>query len=66
MNPILVIVAVLVVLLACGWVYDLRQRRIDAARRNVGLDARTARGAAESHGSVGGSDVQGRYGGPGL
>ena len=66
MNPILVIVAVLVVLLACGGVYDLRQRRIDAARRNVGLDARTARGAAESHGSVGGSDVQGRYGGPGL
>jgi hypothetical protein len=66
MNPILVIVAVLVVLLACGGVYDLRQRRIDAGRRNVGLDARTARGAADSHGSVGGSDVQGRYGGPGL
>jgi hypothetical protein len=66
MNPLLVIVAVLVVLLACGGLYDLRQRRLDTARRNVGLDARTARGAADSHGSVGGSDVQGRYGGPGL
>ena len=66
MNPILVIVAVVVVLLAWGGLYDLRHRRLDAARRNVGLDARNARGAAESHGSVGGSDVQGRYIGPGL
>ena len=66
MNPILVIVAVFVVLLACGGLYDLRHRRLDAARRNLGLEARTARGAAEAHGSVGGSDVQGRYGGPGL
>jgi hypothetical protein len=66
MNPILVIVAVFVVLLACGGLYDLRHRRLDAARRNVGLDARNARGAGESRGSVGGADVQGRYGGPGL
>ena len=66
MNPILIIVVVFVVLLACGGLYDLRHRRLDAARRSVGLDARTARGAAESHGSVGGSDVQHHYGGPGL
>jgi hypothetical protein len=66
MNPILVIVAVFVVLLAGGGLYDLRRRRLDAARRNVGLDARIARGAADSHGGVGGSDVQGRFGGPGL
>jgi hypothetical protein len=66
MNPLLVIVAVFVVLLAWGGLYDLRRRRLDAARRNVGLDARIARGAADSHGSVGGSDVQGRFGGPGL
>ena len=66
MNPVLVIGVVFIVLLACGVVYDLRRRRLDAARRNLGLEARTARGAAESHGGVGGSDVQGRYGGPGL
>jgi hypothetical protein len=66
MNPILLIVAVVVVLLACGGLYDLRQRRVDAGRRKVGLDARTARGVAESQGSVGGSNVQGHYGGPGL
>ena len=66
MNPILIIVLVFVVLLACGGLYDLRHRRLDAARRNLGLDARNARGAADAHGSVGGSDVQGRYGGPGL
>jgi hypothetical protein len=66
MNPILVIGVVFLVLLACGVVFDLRRRRLDAARRDLGLEARNARGAAESHGGVGGSDVQGRYGGPGL
>ena len=66
MNPILVIVAVFAVLFAWGGLYDLRRRRLDAARRKAGLDARTTREAAESYGSVGGSDVQGRYGGPGL
>ncbi len=66
MNPLLVMVVVLVVLLACGVVYDLRRRRLDAARRDIGLEARSARGAAETHGGVGGADVQGRYGGPGL
>ena len=66
MNPILIIGLVFLVLLACGVVFDLRRRRLDAARRNLGLEARNARGAAESHGEVGGADVQGRYGGPGL
>ena len=66
MNPILVIGVVFLILLACGVVFDLRRRRLDAARRNLGLEARNARGAAESHGGVGGADVQGRYGGPGL
>ena len=66
MNPILVIGLVFLVLLACGVAFDLRQRRLGTARRNLGLEARNARGAAESHGGVGGADVQGRYGGPGL
>ena len=66
MNPVLVIGVVFIVLLACGVVYDLRRRRLDAARRNLGLEERMARGTAESHGGVGGSDIQGRYGGPGL
>jgi hypothetical protein len=65
-NPLLVIVVVLVFLIACGVVYDLRRRRLDAARRDTGLETRDVRGAAESHGGVGGSDIQGRYGGPGL
>ena len=52
MNPLLVIVAVFVVLIACGGLYDLRHRRLDAVRRNLGLEARTVREAAESHGSV--------------
>jgi hypothetical protein len=55
MNPLLVIVVVFVVLLACGGLYDLRHRRLEAARRNLGLEARTARGAADSHGEVGGN-----------
>ena len=66
MNPILIIGLVFLVLLACGAAFDLRRRRLDAARRDLGLEARNARGAAESHGGVGGADVQGRYGGPGL
>ena len=44
MNPVLVIGVVFIVLLACGVVFDLRRRRLDAARRNLGLEARTARG----------------------
>ncbi len=66
MNPVLVIAVVFVVLLACGVVFDVRRRRLDAARRDLGLEARNVRGASESHGVVGGADVQGRYGGPGL
>lgn len=66
MNPIVVIGVVFLVMLACGAVFDLRRRRLDAGRRNIGLEARNVREASESHGGVGGSDVQGRYGGPGL
>ncbi len=66
MNPLLVIGLVFLVLLACGVAVDVRRRRLDAARRAIGLEARNARGASESYGGVGGSDVQGRYGGPGL
>ncbi len=66
MNPVLIIGVVFVVLLACGVVFDLRRRRLDAARRDIGLEARNVRGAAESHGGVGGADVQGRFGGPGV
>jgi hypothetical protein len=66
MNPIEVIGLVFLVLLACGAVFDMRRRRLDASRRNIGLEARNVRGAAESHGGVGGSDIQGRYHGPGV
>ena len=66
MNPVLVIGLVFLFLLACGAAFDMRRRRLNAARSDIGLEARNVRGAAESHGGVGGADVQGRYGGPGL
>ncbi|MGI8447844.1 MAG: hypothetical protein ACR2MP_11830 [Streptosporangiaceae bacterium] len=64
MNPVLVIGAVFVVLFACGIVFDLRRRRLDAGRRAIGLEVRSVRGRAESRGEVGGpGSVQGHYGG---
>jgi hypothetical protein len=39
MSPILVVVAVFVVLLACGVAYDLKRRRLNAGRRDIGLSA---------------------------
>jgi hypothetical protein len=66
MNPILVIAAVFIVLLTGGVVFDLSQRRRHAPSHDIGLAARITRGAAESQGGVGGADVQGRFGGPGL
>ena len=65
MNPILVIVAVFIVLLAWGVVYDLKQRRLNAGRHDIGLTAGATRGAAESHGEVSGAN-QGHHGGPGF
>ena len=65
MSPILVIVAVFIVLLAGGVVYDLRRRRLDAGRRDIGLSAETARGIADSHGEVSGAN-QGQHGGGGF
>lgn len=65
MSPILVIAAVFVVLLACGVVYDLRRRRLDAARHDISLSAETARGIADSHGEVSGAN-QGQHGGTGF
>jgi hypothetical protein len=66
MNPILVIGVVFTVLLGCGVVFDLVVRRRRASSHDIGLAARTSRGIAESQGGVGGADIQGRYGGPGL
>ena len=65
MSPILVIVAVFIVLLASGVVYDLRRRRLDAGRRDIGLSAETARGIADSHGEASGAN-QGQHGGGGF
>ena len=65
MSPILVIVAVFIVLLAGGVVYDLRRRRLDAGRRGIGLSAETARGIADSHGEASGAN-QGQHGGTGF
>jgi len=65
MNPILVIVAVFIILLACGVVYDLKRRRLNAGRHDIGLTARATRGAAEAHGEVSGAN-QGHHGGPGF
>jgi hypothetical protein len=65
MNPILVIVAVFIVLLACGVVYDVKRRRLDAGRHDIGLSAETARGIADSHGEVSGAN-QGQHGGTGF
>jgi len=65
MSPILVIVAVFVVLLACGVVYDLKRRRLNAGRRDISLSAETARGIADSHGEVSGAN-QGQHGGTGF
>jgi|HubBroStandDraft_2_1064218.scaffolds.fasta_scaffold185332_2 hypothetical protein len=65
MSPILVIVAVFIVLLAGGVVYDLRRRRLDAGRRGIGLSAETARGIADSHGEASGAN-QGQHGGGGF
>jgi hypothetical protein len=65
MSPILVSVAVFVVLLACGVVYDLRWRRLNAGRHDIGLSAETARGIADSHGEVSGAN-QGQHGGTGF
>jgi hypothetical protein len=65
MNPILVIAAVFIVLLAAGVVYDLKRRRLNASRHDIGLSAETARGIADSHGEVSGAN-QGHHGGPGF
>ena len=65
MNPILVIVAVFIVLLACGVVYDLKRRRLNAGRRDIGLSAETARGIADSRGEGSGAN-QGQHGGSGF
>jgi hypothetical protein len=56
MSPILVVVAVFVVLLACGVVYDLKRRRLNAGRYDIGLSAETVRGIADSHGEVSGAN----------
>jgi hypothetical protein len=56
MNPILVIVAVFIVLLASGVAYDLKRRRLNAGRYDIGLSAETVRGIADSHGEVSGAN----------
>jgi hypothetical protein len=55
MNPILVIAVVFLVLIAGGVVFDVRRRRLTAPSHDIGLTTRNSRGAADSHGEVGGN-----------